>query len=109
MARRPIRSVLVCLVVLGLFLAACAGPPAGTTTGVSKSTEARWPENLVLGGYPEASDSYPYNVGLAKVVSEKTPAKGIVKGYAGSAPILQALGAKSADIIAMNSYAAAKA
>ncbi len=106
MASKRIGLVMVGLMVLGLFLAGCSGQPASTN---APKTDAKWPENIVLGGYPEASDSYPYNVGIAKVISENTPAKGIVKGYAGSAPILQALGAQGADIIAMNSYDAAKA
>ncbi len=104
MAKRPILFVIGCLVAVGMLAAGCSAPSVGTGT-----SGAAWPENLVLAGYPEASDSYPYNVGLAKVISEKTPSKGIVKGFAGSAPILQALGANSADIVAMNSYDAAQA
>ena len=101
MYRKVAVFALVGLFVLSLVLAACAPKVA--------APEVKWPDTIVLGGYPEASDSYPYNVGVAKAISTSTPAKGVVKGYAGSAPILQALGAKGADIIAMNSYDAGKA
>lgn len=114
MLRKPVVLVLVGVLVLGLLAAACAPratPGASAPAGAPKAAapEGKWPETLVLGGYPEASDSYPYNVGLARVISNYTPSKGVVKGYAGSAPILQALGAKGADLIAMNSYDAGKA
>lgn len=115
MYRKMAVFALVGLFVFSLVLAACApksapaGPSAPGAAPKSSGPEAKWPDNIVLGGYPEASDSYPYNVGIAKVISSTTPSKGVVKGYAGSAPILQALGAKGADIIAMNSYDAGKA
>lgn len=116
MHRKPVVFLLVGMLVLSLLLAACtpkATPPAPATPTAAApkpaTPEAKWPETLVIGGYPEASDSYPYNVGVAKIISNYTSSKGVVKGYAGTAPILQALGAKGADLIAMNSYDASRA
>lgn len=90
MKRKSVHMLLVAVFVLGSVLPIYAAE--------------KWSETIVLGSYPEASDSYPFNVALARIITQYTPTKCVVKGYAGSLPILHALKAGHAQIVAMNSY-----
>ena len=63
-----------------------------------------WPPTVVIGSFVKQSDSYPTNVAIAKLVGKYTPAKAVVREYAGGAPGLEALARGDVDTWGIGQY-----
>src|SRR4030042_2075724 len=55
------------------------------------TAEEKWPSSVIVGSFVKGSASYPTNVAIARLISKYTPAKGVIREYAGGTPGTEAL------------------